>query len=528
MQRLLLLTIALVFSSAQSFAQCEPQLLNCNASIQACDLSLNDPQYWNNQFWWDSVIQTHDLAESKIDLSLQIRDTCPGGALQVRCLLFLDLDGDGVQETVVDSDNPPPAGAVFFQNASNPNYSGGLLRSFDERPVTPNHKWHFTLQTTVSGDTSKVSLKWIYDAAPGFFEMPSLAYGTHKVQWTVTNATGATITCEKTFTVKDCKAPTVVCLNGLSVNIMPTKMIQLWATDFLQYTEDNVTPIPQIKIGIRKSGTGTGFPVDADGNPLSSVTFTCTELGTQLVELWAIDKAGNADYCETNVIVQDNLGNCLNGPGPLEACVSLGCGNGGSLEESVFNLDIISPNLPPFSLFELGACASINLPLPANSTVTITPTNDDNPLNGVSNYDLVLIDQFILGINQFSSPYQWIAADANNDKVIDSLDILECKNLILGIYTQLPKNSSWRFVDKSYVFPSPNPLSTPFPESITLNSSNWPATNPEFVAVKMCDINCAPLTGFFDLEPKKEHLDWYAVTQSDRCRGHVAPAAHWE
>jgi hypothetical protein len=40
------------------------------------------------------------------------------------------------------------------------------------------------------------------------------------------------------------------------------------------------------------------------------VTFDCTELGTQCVELWAIDAAGNADYCETYVIVQDNLGNC--------------------------------------------------------------------------------------------------------------------------------------------------------------------------------------------------------------------------
>jgi hypothetical protein len=38
------------------------------------------------------------------------------------------------------------------------------------------------------------------------------------------------------------------------------------------------------------------------------VTFTCDELGTQLVELWSIDLAGNADYCETYVIVQDNMG----------------------------------------------------------------------------------------------------------------------------------------------------------------------------------------------------------------------------
>jgi hypothetical protein len=65
-----------------------------------------------------------------------------------------------------------------------------------------------------------------------------------------------------------------------------------------------------LKLGIRKCGQGTGFPVDANGNPITNVNFTCDELGTQCVELWAIDLAGNADYCETYVIVQDNAGNC--------------------------------------------------------------------------------------------------------------------------------------------------------------------------------------------------------------------------
>ncbi|MBK6995210.1 MAG: hypothetical protein IPH31_09875 [Lewinellaceae bacterium] len=88
---------------------------------------------------------------------------------------------------------------------------------------------------------------------------------------------------------------------------MPTQMIQLWASDFLQYADDNVTPGGQIKIGIRKAGTGAGFPFDGNGNPVTSVIFNCDELGAQIVELWAIDVAGNADYCETFIIIQDNL-----------------------------------------------------------------------------------------------------------------------------------------------------------------------------------------------------------------------------
>jgi hypothetical protein len=70
---------------------------------------------------------------------------------------------------------------------------------------------------------------------------PQLPHGTHKIKWFVSDGCGNETVCEYTIIIKDCKAPTVVCLNGLSVNIMPTGMITLWASDFLQYTEDNCT-----------------------------------------------------------------------------------------------------------------------------------------------------------------------------------------------------------------------------------------------------------------------------------------------
>lgn len=508
MNKLLPFVLATVFSLSllpqETLAQCEPQLLNCNTAVQACDFTPNNASYWNEIGWWDPLIGTHDLAETKTDLHLSVRDTCPGGSLSARCLLFLDLDLNGLAETVVDSDNPPAAGMVNFNNINNPNYSGGTPRAFDHRPVSANEKWRFALKNTLVGDTSTFSLHWVNDAAPAVFETPELAYGTHKIRWEITNSVGAPKICEKIFTVNDCKKPIVVCLNSLSVNIMPTQMIQLWASDFLQYVEDNVTPTQTIKIGVRKSGTGTGFPIDGNGNPVTSVLFNCSELGSQNIELWAIDVAGNADYCETYVIVQDNLGNCDGWVG-TEICSITNC-NQDNIEEVAFQISYPIPG-DTVSFFDLDGCATLDFPLPANTDVTVTPNKDDNPLNGVSTYDMVLIYNHIFNTTLFTSPYQWIAADANRDNVVDTFDIIECKKLILGIYTELPDNTSWRFVDKDYVFPSPDPLSAPFPESITFNSSNLP--NPfdlQFVAVKVCDVNCTAVSGFYDLEPQNQHL----------------------
>jgi len=501
MYKFLLPVLALLVIPQGISAQCEPQLLDCGAAVQACDLSYNDPQYWNEPYWWDNLIQTHDLAEAKIDLSLEVKDTCLSGGLSVRCLLFLDLNGDGVQETLVDSDSfPLNSNTIFYYNIN----SGGSARNFDERPVPYNQKWRFALKTSVSGDTSSVGLRWTTEANPNVFELPELPYGSHKVRWIVTNSVGAVKTCEKTFVVKDCKAPTLVCLNGLSVNIMPTQMIQLWASDFLQYTEDNVTPIGQIKTGIRKTGTGTGFPVDAIGNPITNVTFNCDELGTQSVELWAIDGAGNADFCETYVIVLDNLGNCVNLTDSFQVCAKTACGEG--VEEASFSLSG-PPVLPPFWFGTSNAYGCLSTPpnVPIGPGLILSAEKDDNPLWGVSQLDFVTIQNHIDGIDFFDTPYQWVAADANSDKVIDSFDIIECRKLSLGIYTQLPNNHSWRFVDKEYVFPVPNPLSAPIPETITVDFSNPPFA-PEFVAVKICDLSCGNLVGFYDIEPENQHL----------------------
>ena len=149
-----------------------------------------------------------------------------------------------------------------------------------------------------------------------------MPYGNHKIKWIVEDGCGNEKVCEYPIEVKDCKAPTVVCLNGLSVNIMPTGMITLWDTDFLKYKEDNCTPAPKIITGIRRAGSGTGFPRDAQGNPITNVNFTCADVGQQEVELWGEDLAGNADFCLTYVLVQDPNGVCTPG-GPYLSLIHI-------------------------------------------------------------------------------------------------------------------------------------------------------------------------------------------------------------
>ncbi|MCC6459778.1 MAG: HYR domain-containing protein, partial [Saprospiraceae bacterium] len=477
----------------------DPIVDSCPTSpVEVCDLTPNAGDLWNESYWYDASINSHNLCEGPTDLTITATDLCSGSSINIRYLLFLDLDNDGSMETVISSTNLPGFNNVNFGNANNPNFGGGTPRAFDERAVPFNQKYGFAIQTTVSGTNKTASVRWNTQQQLSNYVIPELPYGTHKIKWIVEDGCGNETVCEYTFVVKDCKKPTVVCLNGLSVNIMPTKMIKLWDTDFLKYTEDNCTPSNQLVTAVRRSGTGTGFPLNPDGTPQKNVTFTCDDLGTQLVELWSIDKAGNADYCETYVIVQDNSGNCdpnSNPSGTVAGALATETNNG--LEEASVELDGSHPALPPVNMFDFsnnnGQYEFSAVPFLGDYTVT--PTKDNDPLNGVSTFDLVLINKHILGLEPLSTSYKMIAADANNSRSITTFDIVELRKLILGLYTELPNNTSWRFVDKSFSFPNPNnPFETIFPETKQIADMQNNMTDEDFVSVKVGDVNGNAIT----------------------------------
>ncbi len=93
-----------------------------------------------------------------------------------------------------------------------------------------------------------------------------------------------------------------------------------------------------------------------------------------------------------------------------------------------------------------GAYSLENVPgLPVAPFYLATPAKNNDPLNGVSTFDLLQINKQILGIELFNKPWQFIAADANNSGTISTFDIVELRKLILGIYDSLPNSPSWVF-----------------------------------------------------------------------------------
>jgi hypothetical protein len=335
-------------------------------------------------------------------------------------------------------------------------------------------------------------LRWNTQLHPDQFVVPELPYGTHKIKWFVLDGCGNEEVREYNFVVKDCKPPTVTCLNGLSINIMPTGMIDIDVLSFVKDAYDNCTPSNLLIYGIQSSGNGGGFPYTPDGAPQTSLTFTCDDVGFVLVEIWAMDLAGNSDFCETYLKVQDNFGICSATSATVAGGIFTEAGQG--VEDVNLQLQSVAPaGQAPFSLITASdPTGQFLLPnaLPLHSNAILTPLKDNDPLNGVSTFDLVLINKHILGLEPLSTPYKMIAADANNSRSITTFDILELRKLILGLYTNLPENTSWRFIDKSYVFPNPyNPFQELFPETKEIVDVQQSQLEEDFIAVKTGDVN---------------------------------------
>jgi hypothetical protein len=418
----------------------KPTILNCpTAAVEFCDFTNNDPALFNNATTWDPILLQHDLCEGPVDLKVEGTDDCSAFNLDIRYTIFADLNGDGSQETVINSQNNALGFDVKYSDA-------GTKR---------------TAQATRNGATS--------------FELP---YGLHKIKWYVSDGCGNESVCEYAFLVKDCKKPTVVCLNGLAVNIMntATPTITLWASDFVNYGQDNCTPSAQLVYYIRKTGTGTGLPTT------TNVTYGCNEVGTQTVEVWAKDKAGNADFCETYLLVQDNLGNCGNTSGSVAGFILTTAVEG--VQSAEVNLKGSNPALPTPGLFNMTTAAGkFNFTaLPIDPNYILSAKKDNNPTNGVNTFDLVRMSKHVLNINPFTAPTDYIAADINKNGKVTTADIVELRKLILGIYTTFPMNESWRFVDKKYQFTSANPAGEAFPEQVLVSNAN------DFTAVKIGDV----------------------------------------
>lgn len=321
-----------------------------------------------------------------------------------------------------------------------------------------------------------------------------LPIGQHRFVIDAVDGCGNTRRATAIIEIIDCLEPTPICHNGLTATLMPADtdndgftdggMATVWASDFIASPVMDCT-MP-VTYSIRRAGQSPDSTRSslhfscADYNPADGATGTL-----QIVYIDAWDGAGNRGFCETYVRVQDQSGACT---GPATAAIAGIIQTEQHQPVEGVQVALSGPvsdhtETQAAGLYSFGSLLS-------GGDFTITPLLDRDYLNGVTTFDLVLIQRHILAVQLLDSPYKMIAADANNSRSITTADVILLRRLILALVDELPGNTSWRFIPASYVFPLPaNPWFEPFPELINLNDLTGDLAGLDFIGVKTGDVN---------------------------------------
>ena len=332
----------------------------------------------------------------------------------------------------------------------------------------------------------------------------SYPFGTSVITWYALDHCGNETERTTNVIVRDTKAPTPYCLGSVVTATMNTDgTAEIWASDFDLGGYDNYTG---------NAACNNYNELDIyfiDGNfQTDFLIFDCTDIPNGIsqmipLEVYYEDEYGNTDFCMVTLLLQDN---------ESDQCEDMvGSNIGGFVHtensEMLENVRVTMKNTTlDFTSLDItdenGYYAFENVP--TNTNYTVKSEMEDDPLNGVSTLDLVLIQRHILGLSYLNSPYKIIAADADNSGNVSAIDLLTIRKLILGITEEFPNGQqAWRFPDEGQTFLDPE-FPFPYSEEIEIFNMAGDMLEQDFVAVKIGDVNASAQLDFQGVDRQSE------------------------
>lgn len=295
------------------------------------------------------------------------------------------------------------------------------------------------------------------DSFPYAYTFTSSDFGkTFIVRYTVGDRCGNIAIKEVEVTPADIVKPTPICYHGLAVDLNPTTnsaMVMASQFDAGSFDANACTTQPNLTLRIERGTPGFNtYPADANGRvqlPSSITNMLVLDCkGLVPIRLWVTDAAGNSDYCDTYVDVQNNMGatGVSNCPGTTGSRMLIELVTVKTQTIKNADVSVATANGMMKATFDANQYSAI---VPSNTDAAVSAEKNDNPLNGVSTYDLVMMTKHLLAVQPISDPYLLRAADVNNNGTITNADIVELRKMILAIQTGFTKNKSWRFYDSA-------------------------------------------------------------------------------
>ncbi len=311
----------------------------------------------------------------------------------------------------------------------------------------------------------------------------TLPGGVHKATYTVADNCGNVgNSCMFMITVTSDQPPVAICLANVVWVLDNNGEAEVWASDFDLKSEGSCGEDSDLQFSFTNPNSGI----------TPNMTFTCADIpngigATIELEIFVIDASGGFESCVVTLTLQDNLDKCAD-------AASMTVVDGKIYEESLEGIGDVEVEIyeNSVSLMDMNVTANNGdysfQNVPFYNGYMLKPYKEDEPLNGVTTLDIVLIQKHILGLIELDSPYKLIAADVNKSNSISAVDLLQIRKLILGVETEWENSAPWTFVPASHVFAD---VTAPwnYPEEEIINAMYVAQNGLDFYGVKMGDVN---------------------------------------
>ena len=309
---------------------------------------------------------------------------------------------------------------------------------------------------TIAGRTRNAQGVFVNVPAGTVTIQGSFPLGNHILVITVNDQCGNLIEAYVPFTARDCKAPTVKLLNGLAINNMQTGTITVTARMFDAGSSDACSAV---RLSYSPNVNDTAR------------TFTCADLGTTTVRIYGTDAAGNQDFVDTYIIIQDQTGVCSGTSPRIAARLTTDGGNG-----------VAGATVKVSGDAQMTATSDVNgaadFAVVAGGDYSVSAEHRANPANGVSTFDIAMVGRHVLGTSPLTTFSELTAADASGNGTISAYDMTVIRRVVLGLDAEFRGSPSWRFFNAGdYSL-----------EVFNVNDAAG-VTPAEFLAVKIGDVS---------------------------------------
>ncbi len=460
----------------------------------------------------------------------------------------------------VSKDDDTPCVGTGYVTAEAKDYCGSDQTSSDD------------LAWTISFYTDGQLVNRLYESGPSVTveTSPGSLGEDHNIVWSVKDGCGNESTANTQLSFVDDKAPTPLCIAGLTTAFMATDgSVSIWAKDFDLGSFDNCTSTDELVYTVVREGEQPiGFG-DAGFLDQALMTFSCSNMESFIeLNLYVWDANGNADYCTVGLLISDSGEHCPENEGQDcidESLIDLEA-ECNSIDDPVCGCNLVSYSNVCEALkhgvlsYTAGPCetgssiavggsvytvdgqiidntlVTINAALPEYPQAMTNGTNgdymfDNNPIgfnyniraakddkyiNGISTLDLVLIQKHILGLAYLNSPFKVIAADVNNSQSVAASDLVMLQQLILGyIPNDVIVSDSWKFVAADQGFAD---VLHPWPyiEEANLVNVNSPMMSADFVGIKLGDVSGDVVANTRDAESESRSTTDYVFRTDEQ------------